>query len=126
MELRIIIILLSFVSSQVKTAPHLTIRDILLTILRTMPNTSSAKKALRQNVTRRSLNEAKKVVYKKSVKDVRNAVTKKKLDNITVKLSAAYKALDKAAKTKVIEKNKADRLKSRLTHLVAKSTKASS
>ena len=37
-----------------------------------------------------------------------------------------FKALDKAAKSKVIEKNKASRLKSRLSQLINKSTKASS
>ena len=105
---------------------HLTIQLFLSTIPRTMPNTSSAKKALRQNVRRRELNEARKDAYKKSVKALRNAVTKKSLDKLPEKLKEAYQALDKAAKNKVIEKNKADRLKSRLTHLVAKSSKASS
>lgn len=91
-----------------------------------MPNTSSAKKALRQNLSRKRLNDARKNTYKKLVKDVRNSIKTKTSEELTSKLSKAYKALDKAAKNKVIEKNKASRLKSRLTHLVAKSSKASS
>ena len=41
-------------------------------------------------------------------------------------LPLVFKSLDKAAKSKVIEKNKASRLKSRLSQLINKSTKASS
>ena len=41
-------------------------------------------------------------------------------------LSTAYRALDKAAKTKLIKKNKANRLKSKLAQRITKSSKASS
>jgi small subunit ribosomal protein S20 len=92
-----------------------------------MPITSSAKKALRQNVTRNKRNVIKKVAYKKAITDFRKLVVAKKLDEAAKALPAAFKALDKAAKTKVIEKNKASRLKSRLSaQLTNKSTKASS
>jgi small subunit ribosomal protein S20 len=96
-------------------------------IMTLMPITSSAKKALRQNVTRNKRNVIKKVAYKKAVTDFRKLVVAKKLDEAAKALPAAFKALDKAAKTKVIEKNKASRLKSRLSaQLTSKSTKASS
>ncbi len=91
-----------------------------------MPITSSAKKALRQNVTRRARNEAKKETYKKAVKEYRKLVVAKKFEEAAKAFPAVFKALDKAAKTKVIEKNKASRLKSRLTQLTSRSTKASS
>jgi small subunit ribosomal protein S20 len=91
-----------------------------------MPITQSAKKALRQNLRRRVQNLEKKEVYKKAVKEYRKLVTGKKLEDAKKYLSSVYKALDKAAKAKVIEKNKASRLKSRLTQLITKSTKASS
>ncbi len=41
-------------------------------------------------------------------------------------LSTAYRALDKAAKTKLIKKNKANRLKSKLAQRITKSSNASS
>jgi small subunit ribosomal protein S20 len=84
-----------------------------------MPITSSAKKALRQNRTRRVRNADKKEAYKKAIKDYRKLITAKKLDEATKSLSAAFKLLDKAAKTKVIAKNKASRLKSRLAKQLA-------
>ena len=91
-----------------------------------MPITSSAKKALRQNRTRRAKNLVKKEAYKKIVVAYRKLVAAKKFAEAQKALSAAFKALDKAAKTKVIEKNKASRLKSRLSQLIARSSKASS
>lgn len=84
-----------------------------------MPITSSAKKALRQNITRRARNLKKKEAYKKAVKEFRSLVSGKKIDDAKAKLAGVFKALDKAAKTKVIEKNKASRLKSRLARLLA-------
>lgn len=91
-----------------------------------MPITSSAKKALRQNRTRRSRNMQKKEAYKKLVVSYRKLIAGKKVDEAKAKLPAIYKTLDKAAKTNVIAKNKASRLKSRLAQLMARSSKASS
>lgn len=91
-----------------------------------MPITSSAKKANRQNKTRRARNNVKKEAYKKAVLAYRKLITGKKFDEAPKALAAAMKALDKAAKTKVIEKNKASRLKSRLAQLTTRSSKASS
>jgi len=91
-----------------------------------MPITSSAKKALRQNERRNLRNTIKKEAYKKAVVSYRKLVAKKKLDEAAKALPAVFKALDKAAKTKVIEKNKASRLKSRLSQLIARSSKTSS
>jgi small subunit ribosomal protein S20 len=80
-----------------------------------MPITSSAKKALRQNRTRRAENLLKKEAYKKAVVNYRKLIAAKKMDEARALLPTVFKALDKAAKTKVIEKNKASRLKSRLS-----------
>lgn len=91
-----------------------------------MPITSSAKKALRQAKTRQARNTVRKDAYKKAVKIVRKFVTAKQYDEAAKALPVAMKALDKAAKTRVIEKNKASRLKSRLAQLIKRSTKASS
>ncbi|MDD5431161.1 MAG: 30S ribosomal protein S20 [Candidatus Pacebacteria bacterium] len=84
--------------------------------------TKSAKKAFRQNVARRAKNA--------KVKKALNAIIKKykKLVQSDIKaaqaeLSKVYKSLDKAAKENLIKKNKASRLKSRLTKLIARKTK---
>ncbi len=91
-----------------------------------MPITASAKKALRQARTRREQNLVKKEAYKKTVASYRKLVAAKKASEAANMLPAVMKALDKAAKTHVIEKNKASRLKSRLAQLIARSSKASS
>ena len=91
-----------------------------------MPITQSAKKALRQNIRHRARNLAKKEAYKKAVKNFRKLIAEKKAEEAKKMLPQVYKTLDKAAKTHVIAKNKASRLKSRLTQLIAKSSKTSS
>jgi len=83
-----------------------------------MPITSSAKKALRQNRTRHARNVAKKEIYKKAVVKYRKLIAAKTIDEAQKFLPTVFKALDKAAKSKIIEKNKASRLKSRLSHLI--------
>jgi small subunit ribosomal protein S20 len=85
-----------------------------------MPITSSAKKALRQSKTRRERNIKQKDAYKDAVKTYRKLAAAKQWSDATAKLPAVYKSLDKAAKTNVITKNKAQRLKSRLTKLMPK------
>lgn len=77
-----------------------------------MPITSSAKKALRNSKKKRIFNLRTKDTLQKAVKSA-----KKTLD-----LSAAYQALDKAAKKGVIKKNTASRKKSRLAAMVKKAT----
>ncbi|OGZ01390.1 MAG: 30S ribosomal protein S20 [Candidatus Liptonbacteria bacterium RIFCSPLOWO2_01_FULL_56_20] len=91
-----------------------------------MPITRSAKKALRQNLRRRAQNLSRKEAAKKTAKLYRKLVADNRLEEASKQLSLAYKALDKAAKTDVINKNKASRLKSRLAQLIAKSSRASS
>jgi small subunit ribosomal protein S20 len=91
-----------------------------------MPITSSAKKALRQNARRKKMNLARKGAYKGAVKEYRALVESKKFDEADAALKKAFQTLDKAAKKNAIKKNKASRLKSRLSQLKARSVKASS
>ncbi len=86
-----------------------------------MPNIRSAKKALRQNLKRRVRNLVKKRQIKTTVKGYKRLVDGGDLENAKGQLKLAYKAFDKAAKTKVITKNKASRLKSKLAKRLAKS-----
>lgn len=85
-----------------------------------MPITKSAKKALRQSKRREVQNTVRKTAYKTAVKEFRKLVVAKNTSDAKAKLAAAMKALDKAAKTNAIKKNKASRLKSRLQKALAK------
>ena len=85
-----------------------------------MPITKSAKKALRQNKTRKIRNTRKTVAYKASVKDFRKLVASGKKDEAKKMLPRVYQTLDKAVKTGVIKKNKSSRLKSSTTLLLQK------
>lgn len=69
---------------------------------------------------RRERNRLKREAYKKVAKRIKKLVAEKKLADAASLLPALYKAIDKAAKTGVIKKNKAGRLKSRLTKLIVK------
>ena len=78
-----------------------------------MPITQSAKKALRQNVRRRARNLAQAKVLKETIKKFKKSPTAELLSQV-------YKKLDKAAKTNIVKKNKAARLKSRLSKFLVK------
>lgn len=85
-----------------------------------MPITKSAKKALRQSVRKQERNTVRKEAYKALWKKLEKAVSGGKGDDARHTLSLLYKAIDKAAKLHVIAKNKAARLKSRASKLLAK------
>jgi len=79
-----------------------------------VPVIKSAAKKLRKDKKRNSLNEK----VRKSLK----SVFKKALKNPTISnISSATKIIDKAAKNKIIHKNKAARIKSKLSRLTPKS-----
>ncbi len=84
-----------------------------------MPITKSAKKALKVSVRRHGENLLMKQEIKNRVKGLRLAISTSKSD-LTSELSYAFSALDKAAKKKFIHKNKASRLKSRLSLAASK------
>lgn len=85
-----------------------------------MPITRSAKKALRQSIARRARNTVRQEQFKEHVKQVRRLVSLKKLKEAAALLPKTYQAIDKAAKTGVIKKNTAARIKSRVTKYVQK------
>jgi small subunit ribosomal protein S20 len=87
-----------------------------------MAITKSAKLAIAKSARNKVINDRRKKTMKETVKEVRT-LTSKKQDVSTATLSAAFKALDKAAKVGVIKKGQADRKKSRLAKAVAKLTK---
>lgn len=88
-----------------------------------MPITKSAKKALRQNKTRRARNLRRLDVLRDTIKKIKKLIAENKKEEAIKLLPFAYKAIDKAAKTGVIKKNTSARKKSRLTKFIAKAQK---
>ena len=78
-----------------------------------MPITKSAKKALRQSKKRRIRNLGKIRNYRENVKEFRKLIKSGDFDSAKKLLPRVFQTLDKAAKSGVIKKNKASRLKSR-------------
>ena len=82
-----------------------------------MPLTKQAIKKVRQDKRKTIYNVRVKKTYKQAVAAFRKNPTSKGI-------SAVFSKLDKAAKTNIIHKNKADRLKSRLSKLIKLSGKS--
>lgn len=79
-----------------------------------MPNTKSAKRALRKGERKREINRGKKESLKSAIKEYKKAAALPDKNEAKTKLPAIYKRIDKAAKINLIKKNKAARLKSKL------------
>lgn len=86
-----------------------------------MPITESAKKALRNSKRKRGFNMARKSTLTGSIKNFRKLITAGKVDEAKKIFSTVEQAIDKAAKTNLIKSNNANRKKSRLRALLAKS-----
>lgn len=84
-----------------------------------MAITKSAKKAYRASLKKRVFNVRRKRALADTTKSVRKLVATNPKD-AEASLSAAYQAIDKAAKTGVIKKNAASRKKSRLAKAIAR------
>jgi len=77
-----------------------------------MPVTKSAKRALRKDRKRTAINKLRKKITKKAIKAFKKTLSEKDFQK-------AVSLIDRLAKNKVIHKNKAARLKSRLAKLLA-------
>ncbi len=82
-----------------------------------MPITDGAKKALRVSRRKRVWNDARRKTAKESIKAVAKLVKDDKKADAKKMLSTAYKAIDKAVKRGVMNKNAAARRKSRLSKM---------
>jgi small subunit ribosomal protein S20 len=87
-----------------------------------MPITKNAKKALRASDRKAVFNLRRKRVVKTEVKNIQNLVKTGKVEDAKKSLSAAYKALDKAAKMNTITKGHASRKKSRLAKAIKRAS----
>ena len=79
-----------------------------------MPNTKSAKKALRQSERRRILNVRRKRSLRTALKNFEKTLAAKNKEEALRLYPGIQKALDKSAKNNIIKKNTASRKKSRL------------
>jgi len=86
-----------------------------------MPIIKSAKKALRQSLRRRARNLQKMRKLKNLLKEAKNLVSQKRVEEAKKLLPQVFKILDKSAKTGLIKKNTAARKKSRITKLIFRS-----
>lgn len=84
-----------------------------------MPVIKSAKKKLKQDKKRTRLNSKVKVSYRNAVKDAQKTKTFEKV-------RLAVSLIDKASKKGIIHKNKAARLKSRLSKVAKPTSKIKS
>ncbi len=91
-----------------------------------MPNTESAKRALRKAERRRVRNKSERSALRTTVKKVRVAAAASDVDSTKSALQLAIKKLDQAADKHLIHANKASRLKSRLAKLSNKVAAAAS
>ena len=85
-----------------------------------MPNTASAKKRLKQNVTRRARNRAVKSTIRTQIKKVIAAVSGGDLAAAEQAYRQTARLLDRAGARNIIHRNTASRQKSRLQRLIKK------
>ena len=85
-----------------------------------MPNIKSAKKRLKQSVGLRQRNRAAKSTLKTECKKVLTAVQEENVEQAEAVFRSAAKKLDKAASKRVIHRNAAARVKSRLSAKIKK------
>ena len=86
-----------------------------------MPHSASAKKRLRQNVRSRDRNKAMKSEMKTSIRKVLEALSVKDVTAAKDLFKSVAKKVDQAATSKTIHRNKAARIKSRLSTRILKS-----
>ena len=85
-----------------------------------MPTSLSSKKRLRQNEKQRVARRTVKSVLRTNIRKLREAVVAGDVAKADEQLRVTSKKLDKAGAAHVIHKNKAARLKSRLSAYVKK------
>ena len=83
-----------------------------------MPNIKSAKKRVRSNEKKREINTYVSSSMKTAIKNCEKAIKEKNSDEAKNKLNIALQRVDKACSSGLVHKNKAARLKSRLTKAV--------
>jgi small subunit ribosomal protein S20 len=70
-----------------------------------MPNTTSAKKALKQSITKKSRNKHFSSLYKENIKSLERAIKSNSVEEANSLLSKVYSSIDKLVKKNIIHKN---------------------
>ena len=83
-----------------------------------MPNIKSAKKRMRSNAKKADVNTLVSSSMKTAIKKVERNVKDGNKEEAANNLNIAFQRIDKAMTSGLIHKNKAARLKSRLTKLI--------
>ncbi len=89
-----------------------------------MPHSASAKKRLRQNVRSRDRNKAMKSEMKTSIRKVLEALSANDVTAAKDLFKSVAKKADQAATAKTIHRNKAARIKSRLSARIVKTAQS--
>lgn len=91
-----------------------------------MPQTKSAKKALRQNIKRRAHNRAIRSAVRTQIRKLRTLIAEGDLPKAQQEIRRTVKVIDQCVAKGLMHKNTAARTKSRLAHrlnaLAAKAT----
>ena len=87
-----------------------------------MANTKSAQKRATQNEKKRELNHSKKSTIRTFEKKVRSSVTSSNIDVAKDLYRTFCSLIDKAAKTNLVHRNKANRKKARLASFIKKNS----
>ena len=82
-----------------------------------MPNIKSAKKRVRSNGRRAVANTYISSSMKTAIKKFEKSVKEQNKENANNNLNIAFQRVDKAVKANLVHKNKAARIKSRLSKL---------
>ncbi len=85
-----------------------------------MPNTNTAKRALRKSTKRRETNRAKRSMLRTLIKKVRLSAAAGNQDEANKAFILVQKRLDQAASKNLVHANTASRLKSRLNAVLKK------
>ncbi len=83
-----------------------------------MPIIKAQKKSVRQSAKRRVFNDRRRRTMRETIKALKDLVANKDQKAAAEMLPATYKAIDKAAKRKVIAPNAASRKKAQMARIV--------
>ncbi|MDA1194002.1 MAG: 30S ribosomal protein S20 [Planctomycetota bacterium] len=83
-----------------------------------MPNTTSAKKRVRQGADRAERNKLRRTSMRTAIRKLKEAVEAGDKAQASGMLVEVYQRIDKAAKVNIIHQNTAGNRKSRLTRMV--------
>lgn len=85
-----------------------------------MPQTTSAKKALRKASRKRVVNDVWRTKVRTALRDMRETLEAKNKDKATQALPQLFSVIDRAAQKNVVHTNRAARIKARLSAAVQK------